>query len=77
MVPPFSFRQQFIFKGTVAWVAALFITYLAFVMLQYQGWEEKWARKLAVVKVSEAVRQCCADPKPLSRHMCQVGVRSC
>ena len=43
---------QFIFKGVVAWIACLFITFLAFAMLRYKGWEEKWARKLgAVTKV--------------------------
>ena len=45
---------QFIFKGVVAWVASIFIMFLAFAMLRYKGWEDKWARKLgAVTKVSD------------------------
>ena len=43
--------MQFIFKGVVAWVAAIFITFLAFAMLRYKGWEDKWARKLVPTKV--------------------------
>lgn len=44
-------HMQFIFKGVVAWVAAIFITFLAFAMLRYKGWEDKWARKLVPTKV--------------------------
>lgn len=36
-----------IFKGVVSWIACIFITYLAFAMLRFEGWEAKWERKLA------------------------------
>lgn len=39
---PFSPLTQ----GAICWVAAIFITMLAFAMLRYKGWETKWERKL-------------------------------
>jgi high-affinity iron transporter len=42
----FKGQSQFIFNGVVAWIACIFITWLAFKMLQFEGWEEKWKRKL-------------------------------
>ena len=38
-----------IFKGVVSWIASFMITYLAFTMLQFSGWEEKWRRKLDII----------------------------
>ena len=51
----FQGRNQFIFKGATAWLASLLITILAFAMLRFMGWEEKWKRRLgeAAKKVSE------------------------
>ena len=45
----FQGPNQMIFKGVVSWIASFMITYLAFTMLQFSGWEEKWRRKLALV----------------------------
>lgn len=52
-----------IFKGAVSWVACLMITYLAFTMLQFQGWEEKWKRKLDALG-SKQLKQ--ADDEPVA-----------
>ena len=59
---PSTLCSQFIFKGVVAWIACIFITFLAFAMLRYKGWEDKWARKLAIVKASN-----CCDCSSSSR----------
>lgn len=42
----FTGANQAIFKGCIAWFAAILITVLAFIMLQYKGWEDKIKRKL-------------------------------
>lgn len=49
----FTGKNLLIFKGTVGWVACIFITYLAFAMLRYEGWEAKWERKLAAQGIKE------------------------
>lgn len=71
--PPLS-CLQFIFKGVVAWIASIFIAFLAFAMLRYKGWEDKWARKLAIVKVSDWYSpDPTHQPTPLGRcqqHQC-------
>eukprot|EP00798_Chlamydomonas_sp_ICE-L_P024889 gene24889-10554_t len=42
----FQGRNQFIFNGSISLLAAFLISFLAFAMLRFLGWEEKWKRKL-------------------------------
>jgi high-affinity iron transporter len=42
----FQGPNRAIFQGSVAWLAGIIITFLAFAMLRYKGWEDKIARKL-------------------------------
>lgn len=53
----FSGSNLLIFKGSVSWVASVIITYLAFAMLRYEGWEAKWERKLAARGVQKIVEE--------------------
>jgi hypothetical protein len=42
----FNGPNKSIFQGSVAWFAGILISFLAFAMLRYKGWEDKIARKL-------------------------------
>lgn len=62
----FSGPNQMLFKGIVSWIACLMITYLAFTMLQFFGWEDKWKRKLDIIaakQLKQAEEQAAASAK--------------
>ena len=71
----FQGPNQMIFKGAVSWMACLMITYLAFTMLQFFGWEDKWKRKLDIIgakQLKQAEEQAAASGKPV----CKAGEAS-
>ena len=53
----FSGNAQLIFKGSIAWVAALLITIVAFHMLKFYNLERKWKRKLEIAVETREVRR--------------------
>ncbi|KAG1680548.1 hypothetical protein FOA52_014995 [Chlamydomonas sp. UWO 241] len=52
----FQGKNQMIFNGVIFWVAAIFITFLAFAMMRFEGWEAKWKRKIGAKQYKEAVK---------------------
>lgn len=62
----FQGSSKMIFRGVISWVAAILITILAFAMLRFLGWEDKWERRMkeAAIKRGEATT---AEEKPVVR----------
>jgi hypothetical protein len=76
----FKGPDKSIFQGCVAWFAGILITFLAFAMLRYKGWEDKIARKLhaKAQEVSGKLhsRSSCATavPQPCHTKCCMLQV---
>lgn len=51
----FTGSNQLYFKASVSWIAAFMILILAFAMLRFMGWEEKWKRRLEAMAAEQAV----------------------
>lgn len=67
----FTGDSKAIFKGCIAWFAAILMTFLAFAMLRYKGWEEKIKRKLeklAAEALEKEQQGEVEEPEPTTWH---------